>query len=61
MVEKDSVRFSRKRPQYSTRLLEPERERLSRAETDAHFDGWEVEALGDEVTTRKYLEPSGAK
>ena len=61
MVEKDSALFPWKRPKNSTRLLQPESEALSRPETDAHFDRWEVEALGDEVATRKYRDPSGAK
>ena len=61
MIEKDSARFPRKWPEYSTGLLEPEGETLRRPETDPHFDRWEVEALGDELATRKYLEPSLSK
>ena len=61
VVKKDSSRFPRKRPQYSTALLKPEPEALGRAQANAHIDRREVEALGDEVATDKYLEPSGAK
>jgi hypothetical protein len=61
VIEKDSSRFPRKRPKYSTRLLEPESEAGSRPETDPHLDRWEVETLGDEVDTAQYLDPSGAK
>jgi hypothetical protein len=61
MVEKDSCRFPLIWPKYSTRLLEPQSKRLSRPETDAHFDRWEVETLGDELARRKNLDPSGAK
>ena len=48
-------------PQYSTRLLQKEAKGLRGTKRDTHLDRREIEPLANELTARKYRDPSAAK